>query len=244
MTKRTKHKGLKLLSVICFFLHFLASAEELQNSSFELKPFVSKYTAFRHGSDIGVASLSLTAGPQKSYQLEYKSEVSRFFFSDNRNEKTIYQLTDSNNLTPVTYEYKRTGTGPNKELTIEFDRLNKKATIGDNKKVDIVEHVDNQLFRIDISRQLAEGHTEFSYDFINYRGEMRSYKILAQMTEQLSLPFGTVNAIKVKVARESNKRVTYAWFAPTLNYSLVRLQQFKENKEQGDIQLASFTLSN
>ena len=38
-------------------------------------------------------------------------------------------------------------------------------------------------------------------------------------------------AVKVKIIRENAKRETYAWFAPSLNYQLVRLQQFKEGEE-------------
>jgi hypothetical protein len=46
----------------------------------------------------------------------------------------------------------------------------------------------------------------------------------------------------VKLIRDSKKRETFAWFAPSLNYTLVRLQQFKEGDEQGDIKLKSFDL--
>jgi carbamoylphosphate synthase large subunit len=47
--------------------------------------------------------------------------------------------------------------------------------------------------------------------------------------------------VKVKVKRESNKRQTFAWFAPSIDFVLVRIQQFKEGEEQGDIRLSSYS---
>ncbi|MFT4994605.1 MAG: hypothetical protein ACI965_001640, partial [Paraglaciecola sp.] len=35
---------------------------------------------------------------------------------------------------------------------------------------------------------------------------------------------------------------TSAWFSPELNYQLVRLQQFKDGEEQGEIQLKEYTI--
>jgi len=56
----------------------------------------------------------------------------------------------------------------------------------------------------------------------------------------LSLPYGNLKTVKVKLIRDSKKRETFAWFAPSLNYTLVRLQQFKEGEEQGDIKLKAY----
>ena len=80
------------------------------------------------------------------------------------------------------------------------------------------------------------------YDFVNYRGQLRHYGVQVIDEEVLSLPYGKIEAVKVKLIRDSKKRETFAWFAPSLNYTLVRLQQFKEGDEQGDIKLKSFQI--
>jgi hypothetical protein len=49
-----------------------------------------------------------------------------------------------------------------------------------------------------------------------------------------------VDSIKLRIIRSSNRRQTFAWFSPSLDYALVRLQQFKDGDEQGDIRLKSF----
>ncbi|MFT5276886.1 MAG: hypothetical protein ACI8VI_000516, partial [Granulosicoccus sp.] len=76
--------------------------------------------------------------------------------------------------------------------------------------------------------------------FLNYRGQKRNYQIEVVGKETLQLPYGVVEAVKVKVNRESKKRQTFAWYAPSLDFVLVRLQQFKEGEEQGDIRLKTY----
>jgi hypothetical protein len=87
---------------------------------------------------------------------------------------------------------------------------------------------DNQIYRIDLAKRLAEGKTSLDYDFVNYRGQLRHYGVQVVDEEVLSLPFGKIEAVKVKLIRDSKKRETFAWFAPSLNYTLVRLQQLKK----------------
>jgi hypothetical protein len=205
----------------------------------QLKPFSAHYVAYRSGNDVGSAHLQLESVENNQYELVYNSKVSRFFLSDKRFEKTrFYQHGDT--LVPIHYDYKRTGTGPNKSLSVIFDQELKKIQIGKDNVMNWDGEVDNQLFRIDLPSKLANGVTDTHYDFINYRGEKRQYKLEVLATDNLSLPYGQITAIKVKIARESNSRVTFAWFAPSLSFNLVRLQQFKDDKEQGDIQLNSF----
>lgn len=211
-------------------------------SSFQnlLKPFIAKYTAYRSGNDVGDAQLQLTSLASQKFELSYQSSVSRFFLSDNRFENTIFS-SNINGLVPHNYEYKRTGTGPNKSLSLEFDASQQKIIIDEKKSLDWHGEFDNQLFRLDLQQKLAQGERKAHYNFINYRGQKREYELEVVATENLSMPYGSINAIKVKINRISSSRVTYAWFAPALNFNLVRLQQFKDDKEQGDMQLSSFS---
>ena len=205
-----------------------------------VKPFDAKFVAYRAGSDVGYAVLSLKTVDANEYELTYKSKLSRFFLSDKRYEKSLFKI-ENDVFVPLHYEYKRTGTGSNKSLSLNFNEEKQKIHIDEKTSLDWAGEFDNQLFRIDLPQKLAAGNEEARYDFINYRGEKRRYDVSVQAQENLSLPYGQLNAIKVKIDRQSNSRVTYAWFAPSLDYNLVRLQQFKNDKEQGDIQLESFS---
>jgi hypothetical protein len=55
--------------------------------------------------------------------------------------------------------------------------------------------------------------------------------------ETLVLPYGTVKTIKVERIYENSERQTIAWFAPELDYALVRIWKGKSGVEQFDIQL-------
>jgi len=228
------HKTL-LLGMLCLLFSIAASSSELQ----PLIPFNAEYVAYRFGDDVGTAKLELKQLDNSQYTLTYRSKVSKFFLSDKRYEHSLFAL-DSGLITPIEYHYKRSGTGPDKKLSVKFDQQSSSINIDNNKTLPWQNEYDNQLFRIDIPRKLALGETSMEYQFVNYRGEIRVYKIEFVGKEQLDLPYGMLDSIKLKINRESKKRQTFAWFSPSLDYALVRLQQFKDGDEQGDIRLKSF----
>jgi hypothetical protein len=231
-TKLLKGISVVLLALFCS-VSFAKDVIELPS------PFVAHYEAYRHARNIGSAELSLKQTSADLYELKYSSKVSRFFLSDKRYETTTFSFINGK-ITPITYNFKRRGTGPNKSLNAKFDANTETIILQEQDNIKWDGEFDNELFRIDISRQLAQEKTHFEYKFLNYRGQKRIYKIEVLEKEILTLPYGNVEAIKVTVNRDSSRRQTYAWFAPTLDYVLVRLQQFKDDEEQGDIRLKTY----
>lgn len=205
-----------------------------------LDPFNAEYKAFRFGRDLGKASLKLDALGRDKYRLTYNSKVSLFFLSDKRNETSLFSF-KNDAIVPYKYNYKRSGTGPDKKLQAEFNAAQNTILLNGEQNVPWNGELDNQLYRLDVQQQLAQGKEEMEYSLINYRGESRTYKLSVMGKEQLELPYGMLEGIKVKIMRENKKRETFAWFSPELNYQLVRLQQFKEGEEQGDIQLSHYS---
>lgn len=203
-----------------------------------LTPFKAEYVAYVFGDDVGYATLELKHIAYDQYSLTYGSKVSKFFLSDKRNEHSIFRFNDGQ-ITAKDYYYNRSGFGSDKQLEVNFDEESAAIMVDGNRLKDWQGEFDNQLFRIDIPLQLAAGNNQMEYDFINYRGEQRRYVIKQVGEEQLQLPYGTVDSIKMTVDRGSSSRITYAWFSPSLDYTLVRLQQFKDGEEQGDIKLKS-----
>lgn len=215
------------------------ASEVATTTSNELVPFVADYVAYRYGDDVGSARLELKNLSLNQYALSYRSRVSKFFLSDKRHEHSIFTVQDDH-IIPSDYFYERSGTGPDKSLKAKFDKASNAIMVNGEKLQDWQGEFDNQLFRIDVPRQLMQGKTSMHYEFINYRGEPRSYEIAAIGNEQLELPYGVLDSVKLKINRGSSSRETYAWFSPSLDYALVRLQQFKDGKEQGDIKLKRF----
>lgn len=206
----------------------------------ELQPFTAKYAAFQYDKELGTATISLDALGRNKYRLSYQSKISMFFLSDKRKEVSLFSYVDEK-IVPFKYTYERTGFGSDKELVAEFDTNNKTITLDRETTIPWNGELDNQLYRFDVQIQLARKKSELSYSLINNRGKPRHYDMLVVGTEVLDMPYGKVEAIKVKMIRSNSSRETYAWFAPKLNYVLVRLQQYKEGEEQGDIQLVEYT---
>jgi hypothetical protein len=209
----------------------------------QLVGFEAEYIVYRFGRNLGKAKLSLKADKDNLYRLDYYSKVSAFFLSDIRSETSFFSF-DNLQLYPHTYAYSRSGTGSDKSTKIRFDAEKSKITINQAQPIEWTGQLDNQLYRLDVQLKLASGKLEFLYDIINNRGEHRHYGLKVVGKEQLDLPFGMIEGIKVKIERNNSSRETIAWFSPQLNYQLVKLKQYKDGDEQGEIRLKYFKSEN
>ncbi|WP_218312189.1 DUF3108 domain-containing protein [Alteromonas antoniana] len=213
------------------------------SSSVALTPFHAQYTAYKWDDDVGNVEMKLERLSPSQYSLTYSSKVSKFFLSDKRYEHSIFTVEDGK-LVPSQYYYSRSGTGPDDKLNVTFGKNGSDSvqveSEDENYSLEWDNEIDNQIYRIDLPRKLASGESTTDYYFINYRGQKRHYGIEVVGKEKLNLPYGQLDTIKVKLVRDSKTRETFAWFAPELDYNLVRLQQFKDGDEQGDIKLRSY----
>lgn len=208
-----------------------------------LEPYSAKYVALRNGSEIGFAEMDLESLGEDNYKLRFYSDASLFFIYDKREEVSTFRH-EKEQLIPYKYSFKKKGTFKNDKLNLEFDKTNNQILVEKKKSNENMEWLgefDHQLYRLAAQKLLSEGKTEFEFDLINYRGQRKHYGFQVQGEEILELPYGKVKTLKVLTIRQSKKRVTYTWFAPELNYILVRMQQFKEGDEQGDIRLSELT---
>ncbi|MFT6778487.1 MAG: hypothetical protein ACI9J4_001170 [Paraglaciecola sp.] len=202
--------------------------------------FEAEYIVYRLGKRLGKARLILKADENEVYRLDYDSKISVFFLSDVRSETSFFSF-ENQELQPQTYAYSRSGTGSKKSTQIHFDAEKSTVTINQAQPIDWTGQLDNQLYRLDVQLKLALGKREFVYDIVNNRGQLRHYELKVVGHEQLDLPFGMVDGIKVKILRNNSSRETIAWFSPQLNYQLVKLKQFKDGNEQGEIRLQHFS---
>ncbi|MAI39110.1 MULTISPECIES: DUF3108 domain-containing protein [Alteromonas] len=237
---RTSNARAKNVLATLFISLSAVSANAFADTSLSIEPYKATYTAYKWGDDVGQASIELSQLGEEKYSLIYTSKVSKFFLSDKRSEHSIF-LIQGDNIVPSEYYYSRSGTGPDKSLEVSFSHQgNGKITVDNGNAFEWDGEFDNQIYRLDLAKQLAKGETSLTYDFINYRGQRRQYGVEVVDNETLKLPYGDLKTVKVKLIRDSKKRETFAWFAPSLDYALVRLQQFKEGEEQGDIKLKAF----
>jgi len=205
----------------------------------KLVGFDAEYVVYRFNRSLGKAKLNLKSDEKNQYRLDYYSKVSAFFLSDIRSETSFFSYNNAQ-LHPLTYSYSRSGTGSNKSTKIQFNAEKSTVTINQAQPIEWAGQLDNQLYRLDVQLKLASGKLEFDYNVVNNRGELRHYELKVVGKEQLDLPFGMLEGIKVKITRNNSSRETIAWFSPQLNYQLVKLKQFKDGDEQGEIRLKYF----
>ena len=226
----------------------LVSAENT-DATIKIKPYIAKYSLLRSGKEHGSAERELFVLNTR-YRLRYESSLEWMVFSDQRSETSEFMIVD-NQVKPLSYKMDRKGTGPDRSYQVTFDRENrqikgpkqrrkKRKKDKKDKKAGITWN-ENWLDPISYQQQLYidlhQGKTEFHYKFINRKGQEHQYRFKVTDKETLVLPYGTVKALKVERIHDNSERQTIAWFAPELDYALVRIWKGKSGVEQFDIRL-------
>jgi hypothetical protein len=229
-------------------VHADGTAKATQGINDTMKPYEANYVITRGDSEYGEGYRYLEVSPDNEWQLRTKSDISWFILSDTREARSVFIVDDENSrLEPREFIYMRTGTGSDKSFHGEFRADDKKVrNVDTGRMLDI--NWENALFdeanvieqlRIDV----AGGAEQFKYRVVNEKGEEDEYRFRVMAESQvLSLPYGEVEAIKVGRVRDNNRRQTFFWFAPELNYVMVKMQQFKEGDEQATMSLRSLDM--
>lgn len=214
--------------------------------------FRATYTLLHKSDPVGTAIRELTylnneKKPQhKEAIYHYETEVEWLIFSDKRTETSTLRL-ENGKVLPQHYLYNREGTGRDKSYEWRYDFVNKIAQnvkthqeinlpLADNLQDKLSYHLQNRL-------DLLANPTQkrFTYSVISTSGSIKEYTYQHDGEEELILPYGLVKTIRLKREVTAKKRITYAWFAPELDYLLVKLYQVKSGAEQFEAQLSSIT---
>ena len=235
----------------CLMLSAFAvtSSYGIENESIkaQVKPFTATYTIIHKSDPVGTAARKLITLDDGSFEYSYHTDINWLIFSDIREEKSKLNISNGF-VTPLHYQYKREGTGRDKAFEWRYDLANDKAydvkkesTINkdfpENLQDPLSYHLQNRLNLINNPQQKL-----FVYPVIKTSGGIKNYVYEYVKEEEIMLPYGLVKAIKLKREVVEKKRITYAWFAPELNYLLVKLYQAKSGVEQFEAQLNTVTI--
>ena len=246
----------KLLSILFLTLPLMASATDIassaaaqqQNSFAKTIPaFRATYTLLRKSDPVGEAIRELSYLDDGKVKYHYETDISWLIFSDTRSETAIINIKD-NQVIPLSYDYQREGTGRDKYYQWQYDLAGKTATdMKKDKKISLdftdglldklSYHLQNRIDLINNPEQ-----KRFIYPVISTKGSIKNYQYQYDGKEELILPYGLVKTIRLKREIVEKKRITYAWFAPELNYLLVKLYQVKGGSEQFEAQLTTLEL--
>lgn len=216
-----------------------------------LKDFEAGYNILRKGDLIGTGSRTLTHLPNGDILYKYHTDLEYFIFSDTREEKSTLTI-DNNIVSPKQYIFERTGTGPDKYLQWTFDKKQNSASYRKEKDendfheitIDFSKNLQDKLSyhlqqRLSLINNPQQKH--FVHPVIQKSGNIKNYVYEYDGEEELTLPYGNIQTVRFKREVVEKKRITYAWFAPELNYLLVRLHQIKDGVEQLEARLNTYT---
>lgn len=238
------------------FLLFLAPASAMEkqmptpqkikddNTFVVIPAYRATYTLLHKSDPVGTAIRELTYLDGNQARYHYETEISWTIFSDKRSETAIVSIED-NQVTPLSYVYSREGTGKDKSYQWLYDFPKKKATDLKKDKTITLDFTEGLLDRLSYHLQNrldfinTPDQKRFIYPVISQKGSIKNYEYLYDGEEELMLPYGLVKTIRVKREIVEKKRITYAWFAPELNFLLVKLYQVKAGAEQFEAQLSA-----
>ncbi|WP_085297073.1 DUF3108 domain-containing protein [Cognaticolwellia mytili] len=229
---------LTLLSSISF-----AQATD-QTSKVMVPAFNANYTILRSSKSVGKATRKLSYLDNGMAKYSYHTDIEWLIFSDTRDETSTVKL-NGNKVTPKNYVFKREGTGRDKYYEWSYDTANGTATDEKKNKTKTIDFPDNIQDSLSYHLQhrlnliSKPEQKQFVYPVIKSSGSLKNYVYQYDGEEEIMLPYGLVKTVKFKREVVEKKRITYAWFAPELDYLLVKLYQIKGDVEQFEAQLES-----
>lgn len=183
----------------------------------ELRPYQADYVVKRGDADYGEASRVLQRAGEDQFKLYTETEISWMFLSDRRRFWSTFQW-QTPHLYTLEFAYKRSGTGKNREFASTYpltEQVLDEAAMLEQLRVDIQ----------DASVQ------QWQYQVRDEQGQADQQTFARQGEETLRLPFAEVTAVKIARLREHSDRETYFWFAPSLDFVMVKMQQIEEGDE-------------
>lgn len=208
--------------IALFFLIFTGASQAA-----ELTPFKATYSAKYSG--LGVTAVRELTGKGDQWRLRFDVES---MFADIR-EFSRFNI-DGRQVTPLHYEYHKTGLGRDKHTVLRFEPeqhrvinvRNSRRSL-ENAPRDIQDKITYQL---QLALDVAAGKKELKYVVTDGK-KLREYEFAVAGTETLQTPLGEIETVKVQRVRDSGSdRETNIWFAPAWNYALVKLMQDEDGK--------------
>ncbi|HCH24034.1 MAG TPA: hypothetical protein DE179_07030 [Oceanospirillaceae bacterium] len=231
--KANRPVALSVLLGLPLFISPAASAQDLI-----LQPFVAHYSStWDVGLKIaGKATRQLQQLENGQWQLSLNAKALVAKLSE-----TSVMAIDEGQIAPIDYHYHRKILQNNKQLRIEFDWAKNQATTTTSKswnmpiQLPLQDKLSVQLqLRKDISQQ-ASGRITYQ---VAAGGQIERFRYQVHQQEPLSLESGHYEAIKVERLREDDsQRQTFIWFAPELNFHVVRIVQIEPGGKRYQLDL-------
>ena len=134
---------------------------------------------------------------------------------------------------PEAYRYQRKVFGKKRSAALDFDWNNNSVSNSVNDQPWQMEiptgTLDKLSYQLQLRIDLIEDKTPLQYQVAD-GGRLKDYKFVREGQETVNTPAGEYQAVKVRRDRgPDSNRETWLWFAPELNYQLVKLLQTEKD---------------
>lgn len=220
-------------------------ASASSNADSITQPYHASYVLSRRGTERGEATRLLEKTDDGQWRYYTSTRARMLVLSDRRENETFFDMRNGR-VKPLLFDYSREGTGSNQYLRVRFDHDNEQVISEGDDPVEVEWHpelLDPNAVLHQLQIDVAGDDDNWTYPLVDERGNYRDYEFARNGEEQVETPFGTFDAIKVERVRDHDRRRTLFWFAPELNYTLVKMQQIEDGREQLQIQLQGLDLN-
>ncbi|WP_404363456.1 DUF3108 domain-containing protein [Marinobacter sp.] len=213
--------------------------EEQKPPPISLTPLRATYSAaMDKGVTInGSATRLLEPQPDGTWILRFDVES---FLADI--DESLRFRWEDNQVIPLSYRYKLSGFMiGSRERTIDYDWENQTVSgnfEGESFSMALVPGaLDPMGYQLQLRQDLKAGKTQMEYQ-VTDDGDFDRDEFAVIGRETLDTELGQVSTVKVeKVRAPRKKRSTVMWFAPELDYLLVRLVQIESNGSRYEINI-------
>ncbi len=201
-----------------------------------LAEFSAIYALSRNGIALGTSRLELSLRADGRYL--YSSSVTpggllSLFVSDKVEESSLMAL-ENDGLRPHHYRYHRFGGKKERLVELDFDWHGMQVTndIGGKRwSMEIPEGTLDKLgYQLAIMRDLKRGLRDMEYAIAD-GGKLKRYYLTVSGEETVETDLGPLRALRIERTKESSKKTTRIWCAPSLDYLPVMIEQVKKGDE-------------
>lgn len=198
--------------------------------------FTAVYAISLNNFVIGESEIKLEAQPKSQYLYRSNTRstgIARLFRSDVVEESSRFDIRRSH-IRPLEYRFDHTGSKKQRHALLNFDwkKMQVANTVeGHTWEMEIPQNaLDKLVVQIAVMADLAAGKQELIYNIAD-GGKLKEYRFSVVGTENIRVPAGEFEALKIERIRKDNDRTTYLWCAPSLNYLPVRIEQIEHEDD-------------
>ncbi len=209
-----------------------------------LQPFSVVYELSRSVAKAEVAQSLRRGAAENEFVYDSRAQAKGFIalmFPQTPTQASRFLLTEQG-IRPLEFTLED-GTNKNEhDASIEFDWAASRArTTYGEKSVDFeieAGTLDPLTVYVAVMRDLGNGVDAPSYTVVE-RGRLRSYAFHKQDEERIETQAGVFGTVRYRLDRSRSKHVTVSWFAPSLGFLPVRMEQWRNGKLKTTMELVS-----